>query len=107
MVEDFVSLAMILGQKSAFLLGCHPPGCTPRKCGRGVTDIVITREEAEQIRRYPCTSALCLGHPGVGLSSEWGGEPGQQQSLENPHSSVNHPQGFGGSEGRRPPSCFL
>ncbi|KAM7334750.1 hypothetical protein ACRRTK_008070 [Alexandromys fortis] len=27
-------------------------GCTPRKCGRGVTDMVITREEAEQIRRY-------------------------------------------------------
>uniref|UniRef100_A0A8B9SWL4 2-oxoglutarate and iron dependent oxygenase domain containing 3 n=1 Tax=Anas platyrhynchos TaxID=8839 RepID=A0A8B9SWL4_ANAPL len=26
-------------------------GCTPRKCGRGVTDAVITREEAERIRR--------------------------------------------------------
>ncbi|XP_074967171.1 2-oxoglutarate and iron-dependent oxygenase domain-containing protein 3 isoform X2 [Phalacrocorax aristotelis] len=25
-------------------------GCTPRKCGRGVTDAVITREEAERIR---------------------------------------------------------
>ncbi|OXB81171.1 UNVERIFIED_CONTAM: hypothetical protein H355_005101 [Colinus virginianus] len=26
--------------------------CTPRRCGRGVTDAVITREEAERIRRY-------------------------------------------------------
>lgn len=26
-------------------------GCTPRKCGRGVTDVVISREEAERIRR--------------------------------------------------------
>nr|XP_025976346.1 2-oxoglutarate and iron-dependent oxygenase domain-containing protein 3 isoform X3 [Dromaius novaehollandiae] len=25
-------------------------GCTPRKCGRGVTDAVISREEAERIR---------------------------------------------------------
>ncbi|XP_075759661.1 2-oxoglutarate and iron-dependent oxygenase domain-containing protein 3 isoform X5 [Pelodiscus sinensis] len=25
-------------------------GCTPRKCGRGITDTVITREEAERIR---------------------------------------------------------
>ncbi|XP_075296871.1 2-oxoglutarate and iron-dependent oxygenase domain-containing protein 3 isoform X2 [Opisthocomus hoazin] len=25
-------------------------GCTPRKCGRGVTDAVITKEEAERIR---------------------------------------------------------
>ncbi|XP_037266004.1 2-oxoglutarate and iron-dependent oxygenase domain-containing protein 3 isoform X3 [Falco rusticolus] len=25
-------------------------GCTPRKCGRGVTDAVITREEAERIQ---------------------------------------------------------
>ncbi|KAG8128976.1 putative PKHD domain-containing transmembrane protein [Naja naja] len=27
-------------------------GCTPRKCGRGITDAIINREEAEQIRRY-------------------------------------------------------
>nr|XP_058140944.1 2-oxoglutarate and iron-dependent oxygenase domain-containing protein 3 isoform X4 [Dasypus novemcinctus] len=27
-------------------------GCTPRKCGRGVTDAKVTREEAERIRRY-------------------------------------------------------
>lgn len=26
-------------------------GCTPRRCGRGVSDVVITREEAERIRR--------------------------------------------------------
>ncbi|KAL7989399.1 hypothetical protein Chor_012065 [Crotalus horridus] len=25
--------------------------CTPRKCGRGITDAIINREEAEQIRR--------------------------------------------------------
>lgn len=38
-------------------------GCTPRKCGRGVTDVVITREEAERIRRHPfwtCTQGPCL-----------------------------------------------
>lgn len=40
-------------------------GCTPRKCGRGVTDMVITREEAEQIRRYSRISALCPGHTWV------------------------------------------
>ncbi|MBZ3875785.1 2-oxoglutarate and iron-dependent oxygenase domain-containing protein 3 [Sciurus carolinensis] len=27
-------------------------GCTPRKCGRGVTDVVITREEAQRVLRY-------------------------------------------------------
>lgn len=36
-------------------MGSFPPlcvaGCTPRKCGRGVTDAVITRAEAERIRR--------------------------------------------------------
>ncbi|XP_043940953.1 2-oxoglutarate and iron-dependent oxygenase domain-containing protein 3 isoform X2 [Protopterus annectens] len=35
-------------------------GCTPRKCGRAVTDIVVTREEADQIRRL-AERGLSLG----------------------------------------------
>uniref|UniRef100_A0A2D4PIR0 Uncharacterized protein n=1 Tax=Micrurus surinamensis TaxID=129470 RepID=A0A2D4PIR0_MICSU len=38
-------------------------GCTPRKCGRGITDAIINREEAEQIRRlqfWICTLGLFL-----------------------------------------------
>lgn len=42
-------------------------GCTPRKCGRGVTDIVITREEAEQIRRI-AEKGLSLGGSDGGAS---------------------------------------
>lgn len=30
------------------------PGCSPRKCGRGVSDAIITRDEARRIRRYTC-----------------------------------------------------
>nr|XP_034360773.1 2-oxoglutarate and iron-dependent oxygenase domain-containing protein 3 isoform X2 [Arvicanthis niloticus] len=42
-------------------------GCTPRKCGRGVTDIVISREEAEQIRRI-AEKGLSLGGSDGGAS---------------------------------------
>ncbi|XP_036052154.1 2-oxoglutarate and iron-dependent oxygenase domain-containing protein 3 isoform X2 [Onychomys torridus] len=42
-------------------------GCTPRKCGRGVTDMVITREEAEQIRRI-AEKGLSLGGSDGGAS---------------------------------------
>ncbi|XP_068932755.1 2-oxoglutarate and iron-dependent oxygenase domain-containing protein 3 isoform X7 [Petaurus breviceps papuanus] len=42
-------------------------GCTPRKCGRGITDIVITREEAEQLRRI-AEKALSLGGSEGGAS---------------------------------------
>ncbi|XP_031210816.1 2-oxoglutarate and iron-dependent oxygenase domain-containing protein 3 isoform X3 [Mastomys coucha] len=42
-------------------------GCTPRKCGRGITDIVITREEAEQIRRI-AEKGLSLGGSDGGAS---------------------------------------
>ncbi|XP_051015213.1 2-oxoglutarate and iron-dependent oxygenase domain-containing protein 3 [Acomys russatus] len=42
-------------------------GCTPRKCGRGVTDVVITREEAEQIRRI-AEKGLSLGGSDGGAS---------------------------------------
>ncbi|XP_041315385.1 2-oxoglutarate and iron-dependent oxygenase domain-containing protein 3 isoform X1 [Pyrgilauda ruficollis] len=43
-------------------------GCTPRKCGRGVTDAVITREEAERIRRI-AERGLSLGGSDGGVSS--------------------------------------
>nr|XP_021391497.1 2-oxoglutarate and iron-dependent oxygenase domain-containing protein 3 [Lonchura striata domestica] len=42
-------------------------GCTPRKCGRGVTDTVITREEAERIRRI-AERGLSLGGSDGGAS---------------------------------------
>ncbi|XP_074081315.1 2-oxoglutarate and iron-dependent oxygenase domain-containing protein 3 [Macrotis lagotis] len=42
-------------------------GCTPRKCGRGITDIVITREEAEQLRRI-AEKGLSLGGSEGGAS---------------------------------------
>nr|XP_042703347.1 2-oxoglutarate and iron-dependent oxygenase domain-containing protein 3 isoform X2 [Chrysemys picta bellii] len=43
-------------------------GCTPRKCGRGITDAVITREEAERIRRI-AERGLSLGGSDGGVSS--------------------------------------
>ncbi|XP_005407252.1 PREDICTED: 2-oxoglutarate and iron-dependent oxygenase domain-containing protein 3 isoform X2 [Chinchilla lanigera] len=42
-------------------------GCTPRKCGRGVTDVVISREEAERIRRV-AEKGLSLGGSDGGAS---------------------------------------
>lgn len=42
-------------------------GCTPRKCGRGVTDIVITREEAQRVRRI-AEKGLSLGGSDGGAS---------------------------------------
>ncbi|XP_035417789.1 2-oxoglutarate and iron-dependent oxygenase domain-containing protein 3 [Cygnus atratus] len=42
-------------------------GCTPRKCGRGVTDAVITREEAGRIRRI-AERGLSLGGSDGGAS---------------------------------------
>ncbi|XP_025976345.2 2-oxoglutarate and iron-dependent oxygenase domain-containing protein 3 isoform X2 [Dromaius novaehollandiae] len=42
-------------------------GCTPRKCGRGVTDAVISREEAERIRRI-AERGLSLGGSDGGAS---------------------------------------
>nr|XP_020641584.1 2-oxoglutarate and iron-dependent oxygenase domain-containing protein 3 [Pogona vitticeps] len=42
-------------------------GCTPRKCGRGVTDALINREEAERIRRI-AERGLSLGGSDGGAS---------------------------------------
>ncbi|XP_030683950.1 2-oxoglutarate and iron-dependent oxygenase domain-containing protein 3 isoform X1 [Nomascus leucogenys] len=42
-------------------------GCTPRKCGRGVTDVVITRKEAERIRSI-AEKGLSLGGSDGGAS---------------------------------------
>ncbi|XP_012511900.1 PREDICTED: 2-oxoglutarate and iron-dependent oxygenase domain-containing protein 3 [Propithecus coquereli] len=42
-------------------------GCTPRKCGRGVTDVVITRQEAERIRSI-AEKGLSLGGSDGGAS---------------------------------------
>lgn len=44
------------------------PGCSPTKCGRGVTDAVISRDEARRIRRYDHAS------PNEQEKWAWGGE---------------------------------
>uniref|UniRef100_A0A3Q3EE41 2-oxoglutarate and iron dependent oxygenase domain containing 3 n=1 Tax=Labrus bergylta TaxID=56723 RepID=A0A3Q3EE41_9LABR len=41
------------------------PGCTPQKCGRAVTDSVVTREEAQVLRR--------LAERGLALAGSEGG----------------------------------
>ncbi|XP_028989021.1 urotensin-2 receptor 2 isoform X2 [Betta splendens] len=41
------------------------PGCTPQKCGRAVTDSVVTREEAQVLRR--------LAERGIALAGSEGG----------------------------------
>ncbi|XP_068439172.1 2-oxoglutarate and iron-dependent oxygenase domain-containing protein 3 [Clinocottus analis] len=41
------------------------PGCTPQKCGRAVTDAVVTREEAQALRR--------LAERGLALAGSEGG----------------------------------
>ena len=43
-------------------------GCSPRKCGRGISDAVITRDEARRIRRYTHLRASVL--------NKWEGEAG-------------------------------
>lgn len=50
------------------------PGCSPRKCGRGISDTVITRDEAQRIRRYP--SLFCPEQMG-----KWGCRTGSRQFL--------------------------
>lgn len=53
-------------------------GCSPRKCGRGVTDTVISRDEAQRIRR--CPRLLCLNKQESGAAGQeavttgWGGD---------------------------------
>ncbi|XP_045155466.1 2-oxoglutarate and iron-dependent oxygenase domain-containing protein 3 [Echinops telfairi] len=42
-------------------------GCTPRKCGRGVSDLVITREEAARVRSI-AEKGLALGGSDGGAS---------------------------------------
>lgn len=41
------------------------PGCTPLRCGRGVTDVVVTREEAQVLKR--------LAERGLSLAGSDGG----------------------------------
>ncbi|XP_030063989.1 2-oxoglutarate and iron-dependent oxygenase domain-containing protein 3 isoform X2 [Microcaecilia unicolor] len=43
------------------------PGCTPRVCGRGVTDMIISREEAKKIQRV-AEKGLSLGGSEGGAS---------------------------------------
>lgn len=48
-------------------------GCTPRKCGRGVSDAVITRDEARRIRRYSSLS-FCPEQQVQEGAGGWGAE---------------------------------
>lgn len=43
------------------------PGCTPQRCGRAVTDSVVTREEAQVLRRWAPFVLRCLS-PSLRLS---------------------------------------
>lgn len=53
-------------------------GCTPRKCGRGVSDVVITREEAQRIRS--------IAEKGLSLGGSHGGA--FQASILDLHSGA-------------------
>ncbi|KAK4812047.1 hypothetical protein QYF61_026185, partial [Mycteria americana] len=61
--------------------------CTPRKCGRGVTDAVITREEAERIRRI-AERGLSLGGSDGGRFRNWGKESLALASILDLHSGA-------------------
>nr|XP_023412535.1 2-oxoglutarate and iron-dependent oxygenase domain-containing protein 3 isoform X3 [Loxodonta africana] len=55
-------------------------GCTPRKCGRGISDVVISREEAVQIRS--------IAEKGLSLGGSDGGLPSFQASILDLHSGA-------------------
>lgn len=50
-------------------------GCSPTKCGRGVTDAVISREEARRVRRYL--------HASPSEREQWGRGGEQRLTAEN------------------------
>ncbi|KAI4903648.1 hypothetical protein NFI96_033586 [Prochilodus magdalenae] len=72
--ETLVSRREVLTEPRLFLVQCSEdyenykrfPGCTPKKCGRGVTDSVVTREEAHSLRR--------LAERGLSLGGSDGGQ---------------------------------
>ncbi|KAK1163868.1 urotensin-2 receptor 2 [Acipenser oxyrinchus oxyrinchus] len=73
--EVWVRQSHLLQEKKFFEVPCSEdyenyqryPGCTPQKCGRAVTDTVVTREEAERMRRI-AERGLALGGSDGGAS---------------------------------------
>ncbi|KAJ8246452.1 hypothetical protein GJAV_G00267970 [Gymnothorax javanicus] len=71
--ETLVSQNEVVQQTKIFKVQCsedynnykHYPGCTPQTCGRGVTDSVVTQEEAAVLRR--------LAERGLSLAGSDGG----------------------------------
>ncbi|XP_066520567.1 urotensin-2 receptor 2 [Hoplias malabaricus] len=73
--ETLVSRREVLTEPRLFLVQCSEdydnykrfPGCTPKKCGRAVTDSVVTKEEAQALKRL-AERGLSLGGSGGGAS---------------------------------------
>lgn len=71
--QTLVSRGELLTQARVFTVDCSEdykkykvfPGCTPTKCGRAVSDIVVTLEEAQKLRR--------LAEQGLSLAGSDGG----------------------------------
>ncbi|XP_072522907.1 2-oxoglutarate and iron-dependent oxygenase domain-containing protein 3 isoform X2 [Salminus brasiliensis] len=73
--ETLVSRGEVLTEPRLFLVQCSEdyenykrfPGCTPKKCGRAVTDSVVTKEEAQALKRL-AERGLSLGGSDGGAS---------------------------------------
>uniref|UniRef100_A0A3B1IGM9 2-oxoglutarate and iron dependent oxygenase domain containing 3 n=1 Tax=Astyanax mexicanus TaxID=7994 RepID=A0A3B1IGM9_ASTMX len=73
--ETLVSRGEVLTEPRIFLVQCSEdyenhkrfPGCTPTKCGRAVTDSVVTKEEAQILKRL-AERGLALGGSDGGAS---------------------------------------
>uniref|UniRef100_A0A8B9KQU5 Urotensin-2 receptor 2 n=1 Tax=Astyanax mexicanus TaxID=7994 RepID=A0A8B9KQU5_ASTMX len=73
--ETLVSRGEVLTEPRIFLVQCSEdyenhkrfPGCTPTKCGRAVTDSVVTKEEAQVLKRL-AERGLALGGSDGGAS---------------------------------------
>ncbi|GAA6110239.1 urotensin-2 receptor 2 isoform X1 [Tachysurus ichikawai] len=73
--ETMVSRGEILTQPRVFMVQCsedyqkykHFPGCTPTKCGRAVSDSMVTADEAQTLKRL-AEKGLALGGSDGGAS---------------------------------------
>ncbi|KAK3529648.1 hypothetical protein QTP70_033719 [Hemibagrus guttatus] len=73
--ETMVSREEVLTQPRVFMVQCsedyqkykHFPGCTPIKCGRAVSDSVVTTDEAQTLKRL-AEKGLALGGSDGGAS---------------------------------------
>ncbi|TSK14718.1 2-oxoglutarate and iron-dependent oxygenase domain-containing protein 3 [Bagarius yarrelli] len=73
--DTMVSREEVLAQPRVFMIQCsedyqkykHFPGCTPSKCGRAVTDNVVSADEAQALKRI-AERGLALGGSDGGAS---------------------------------------